>query len=793
MSHFREKLLQAVARIDRSPNFCTSGRLPAIFPGLEVSGVDSLGLPLSRSGAASLKKRAHQAPYGKGVETLVDTKVRRVWEIDAGQVTLANSQWTNVLAQALKSVQSALGLEKQKLEAHLYKLLLYEKGSFFLPHRDGEKLDRMVATLVIVLPSPHEGGELVVRHEGREVVVDFAPDSRFHTQFAAFYADCEHEVRPVTSGHRLTLVYNLTIVKSKRKIGAPAISGHVAGISRLLADHLNANDTPFDESTEAEAAPKLAILLDHEYTQAGLTFDALKGADRAKADVLFAAAMQAGIDAYLGLVTYWERGSADDDDYAPHHRSGHQSCWSQYNDDESDDASDHTMGEIYERGLSASCFSDAEGASLEFGEIPLDEAQIVTRTPLGSGEPTKEEFEGYTGNAGMTLDRWYHHAAVVLWPAAERFNVLCEAGLTSAIGGLDRMAKQWKRATKSQKPAMKSDCVNFAGRIVSHWPVREHARSSHSATDTASASLLSCLEALREPSLISRWISGVLARDVTIDPGDALASVCRQHGWSTFHAELRALFDGTTDQALVRNARLLAGLSLDKDDAEGRLSLCRELSASMILAMESWNPDATSSDWRHEPVSSRSLLSPMAQALLAIKEHAAFDRLVTIVLNRPKTFDLTTVQVPTITSLATWLRQKVKRQAAPLSRWLHALQQTLQDRVARVPQSPADWRRESQTGCNCADCAALSQFLADPNTETACFPLAKARRQHLHGVIDRRQLDTTHTTHRVGSPQKLMCRKTSASYDRAMAAHRLDLEQYQSVQKLIAWHVKLKP
>ena len=54
-------------------------------------------------------------------------------------------------------MQEELGLERQKLEAHLYDLLLYEPGSFFLPHRDGEKLDRMVATLVVVLPSKFAG------------------------------------------------------------------------------------------------------------------------------------------------------------------------------------------------------------------------------------------------------------------------------------------------------------------------------------------------------------------------------------------------------------------------------------------------------------------------------------------------------------------------------------------------------------------------------------------------------------------------------------------------------------
>ena len=40
------------------------------------------------------------------------------------------------------------------------------KGGFFLPHRDGEKLDGMVATLVVTLPTKHAGGELIVSHNG---------------------------------------------------------------------------------------------------------------------------------------------------------------------------------------------------------------------------------------------------------------------------------------------------------------------------------------------------------------------------------------------------------------------------------------------------------------------------------------------------------------------------------------------------------------------------------------------------------------------------------------------------
>jgi hypothetical protein len=46
----------------------------------------------------------------------------------------------------------------------MYKLLVYDQGSFFVSHRDTEKAPGMFATLVVVLPSASTGGELVVRH-----------------------------------------------------------------------------------------------------------------------------------------------------------------------------------------------------------------------------------------------------------------------------------------------------------------------------------------------------------------------------------------------------------------------------------------------------------------------------------------------------------------------------------------------------------------------------------------------------------------------------------------------------
>src|SRR4051794_34811482 len=127
----REELDQALSKIDRPGSFCVSGSAPAVLPGLEVEDLGSIGLPMTVKQAKELIKHCHQAPYGKGTKTLVDTNVRRVWRMEPGRFSLTNPDWKQFIEETVGKVQDALGLEKQKLESHLHDLLLYEPGSFF--------------------------------------------------------------------------------------------------------------------------------------------------------------------------------------------------------------------------------------------------------------------------------------------------------------------------------------------------------------------------------------------------------------------------------------------------------------------------------------------------------------------------------------------------------------------------------------------------------------------------------------------------------------------------------------
>lgn len=76
-----------------------------------------------------------------------------------------------------------------------------------------------MGSLVVVFPTPHSGGELVLRHGEKEWTFDGA--SHISSQvspsiaYIAFYSDVEHEVLKVTSGHRVTITYNLYLLPSK--------------------------------------------------------------------------------------------------------------------------------------------------------------------------------------------------------------------------------------------------------------------------------------------------------------------------------------------------------------------------------------------------------------------------------------------------------------------------------------------------------------------------------------------------------------------------------------------------
>lgn len=146
-------------------------------------------------------------------------------------------------------------------------------------------------------------------------------------------------------------------------------------------------------------------------------------------------------------------------------------------------------------------------------------------------------------------------------------------------------------------------------------------------------------------------------------------------------------------------------------------------------------------------------------------------------------YDLTDAHLTAIFALESRLA-KLPGGDTAVTRWLAACRRELENRTAEAPQEPTDYRRADKLSCKCADCRALSAFLADPNRPQARFPLAKARRQHLHGIIDSNRCDCTHVTEHRGSPHTLVCTKTTASYEAACQIYKRDLQNLSRIAAL---------
>ena len=113
---------------------------------------------------------------------------------------------------------------------------------------------------------------MIVRHNGEEKVFDLAKRNQYRAQYLSFYADCEHEIRPITVGYRLALVYNLISEVEGDHIAPPSRAGLIADMQEALDLW---NITPNSQD-------RIVYMLEHRYTEDGLKkISQLKGADRA--------------------------------------------------------------------------------------------------------------------------------------------------------------------------------------------------------------------------------------------------------------------------------------------------------------------------------------------------------------------------------------------------------------------------------------------------------------------------------------------------------------------------------
>ncbi len=145
------------SKSDRTADtFCAEGHMPNDALTVSVKDIGLLSSPLPTGCRAGAARSQHTGTPWQRDKTALDKRVRDTVRVACRHAGLALGRWARDALQA----EVATALELSQVQARPHNLLVYGPGQFFKPHQDTEKHPGMVATLVLVWPSPHIGGEL---------------------------------------------------------------------------------------------------------------------------------------------------------------------------------------------------------------------------------------------------------------------------------------------------------------------------------------------------------------------------------------------------------------------------------------------------------------------------------------------------------------------------------------------------------------------------------------------------------------------------------------------------------
>ncbi len=706
MRKYGEDILHCLDGLKGSGKFATVGEAPFVFPGLEVEGLGEIAFPVNELQANLLIQKAHKAPFGKGAETVYDDEVRSGWEIDADKLHIHNPQWHQFLKHMISKVKSELGLDGCEVEAKLYKLLIYEEGDFFLTHKDSEKEKGMFGSLIVNLPARFSGGELAIRFEGEEMLADFSKTA-YSMGYAAFYADCDHEVKPVISGYRICLTYNLIQKKQGQKITLQSIKKQVDILAGIFEAAVNEN-----------GSKPCIVLLDHQYTPENFSGEALKLNDRYKAEVMMRAAKSCGCYAKMCLVTSYVIGIPAYDGY-----------------DDTDEFA--VMEEVLDKRIEIEHWATNQYPDLD--HLYVAEEDLIAGFNLDGEEPLERENSGYMGNYGPDLEHWYHYGAVVVWSQEACLPLLLSQHTPTQLAWIDYFNQQQEISDTTRKAvygilgdgltrelSYRDEMPDY--NVIAQWLIKQADR----------AFFLTCsderLRFLFEKITVEYWIKlfSFWPLKISLSLFERLAQVPDLIVLEKWLEMEKCIFEEKGFSVLAKKEMEALPQVIARIDSNSLRGISKNALANLFWiarfmpSTKEWNEHVAkqflaivSRDFVHETLGPQLLLTDHFSLLKDIL--------------------------------------------------LQGCCQLLQKRADDIPQEPQDWSRPvPDTEYNKDEWQILKPFLLSPTAIVFNYKAAKTYRNTMEYAIKEVSIDLKMETIKEGSPHVLRITKTKAAYHRAM-------------------------
>ncbi len=739
-----EEIIEALEDLESTGTFWSKQTAQLDDLTVAVKSIGELKFPLSKKQVKSMLTVAKPAKFGWKDKTIFDDNVRSCWEISKNNINIDTRHWNKTLKPMLNSMKENLGLPKRsELKANFYNMLIYSEGHFFKPHRDTEKCDNMIATLIIILPSKHSGGNLIVEHYDEKKQFQSSRFSLDQINSIAFYADCYHEIKKVTSGYRVALTYNISLKNGQHKILQSNINDNIPiSLLQSLVDYFNSPiQSEFDHIREQ--AKKCLYLFDHDYTAASFSWNNLKGRDHQRAEALKAIAEKMDYSIYLVLADVQETWNCDEN-------TGYDSYW--YDDDQSEDAID--VNELIMTETTLTHWLDSNNKKVKFDDFYLSDKYICWTKANDEYNPYETEYEGFMGNYGNTLDKWYHRAGVIMWKNDDdyviRFDVDANKLLKELLDINDKTKLQKILRTLLPKFPRNTSC--FDKNTILQLAINLKNRAL--AFELLSLFNIEILQAsnihyfnMLKKQYSEKFLITILSNWGDVDDNYHNFPQCKKIA------------------QLVKKI-----VSLEEENNY----LLQWLLAYQFTRIEEDNVT------RLEDYSRMELISNQRTRHVEMREYLS----ACIIAENPKKFNEAIVCIiknselyPSLTliEVVNSIRSKIKNtKLYDINKLVSHVTKDLEKCYKKGLRKKGDWRISISSRCQCEDCKELNKFLKS-NKSKLIWPLAKDRRKHIHRIIEGLNIGLTHNTERKGSPHKLIITKTNK-------LHQLEKKEFDKVR-----------
>jgi hypothetical protein len=540
-------------------------------------------------------------------------------------------------------------------------------------------------------------------------------------------------------------------------------------VTHAHADHIGA--LPLVHEAFPDIPMYAVYLLDHEYTQHGLSWARLKGDDASRAAMVRAAAHATDCEVALALAeiqetwSAYEAGSWERQGWRGRHWDDEEEEDDEDKDGDGDSSDDYELEELIESGTSLDWWLDESGEATPTS-LTVGDEEVCASMPTANLSPHESSYEGYMGNYGNTLDRWYRRAAVVVWPRRWAFAVRAEA---SPEWALDRLADLVQAGDVA-------GAREAADTLDSSWSVAEKANPGH-----LLGKALTVAHGLEEPDTATMLLAPFQIEMLERSHAPALAQLAAHYSES-WTRDLVGVWFGR-DRPAYTSRQPQRGSWL-----ESLPTVCEGLRATpeadgpvgRLLTAAAWPPlrESAGVTLRSPTPSHRDeALGELGPAVAGLLVSTAIVGAADLRAQMLAFLCQDNDEMVVCALSALRAAHEARRQAHPES-GLDVIAQhcaaRLEARLARPVRAAGDWSIGLPDGCRCELCQTLGTFLGDSARRTFEWPLAEQRRRHVHDRIDQGELPVRHQTRRSGRPYTLVLSKTDALFTREREAGRRD-------------------